>query len=124
MKMKKFIEGVKLFEEDVDKLTSENISIADLNINNIEVSDGIYFFDPGSFEKEEEGNRFLGCLNRDEVNSFFINKIMSNELTKKEKTNLKNHFSYSTSLSDMLECENINSDETVHKFVKKIVNKR
>jgi hypothetical protein len=49
---------------------------------------------------------------------------MSNELTKKEKNNLKNHFSYSTSLSDMLECENIDSNETVHKFVKKIVNKR
>lgn len=125
-KMKKLLDEIKLYEEDMVKLSDHNISLCDFDIFNTEYSDGIYFCDPGSFELEDKDNRFFKALNEDEIKSFFIYSIMSrfSDLNKKSSSKLYNHFSYDSYLSDMIKSEDYEENETMVHFVKKLVNKR
>jgi len=126
LKMKKLLEEIKLFEQDTDILTEKNVSIADLTYNNIEYSDGIYFCDPGSFELEDEDNRFNRFINCDLVREFFIKDIICkySKINKKLQKELMDKFSYDIYLSEMIESTDFDENETMSQYVKKMINKR
>ena len=118
MKIKDLKSELELIKKDLLLLSSKNISIDDLFIDNIILSDGLYFIDPGSFWINKN-NRYLKSSNFENMNNFLIDYILSRagNIPKKKTNILKNRLYYDEFVSESLP----NSKETSHSYIRKLV---
>lgn len=112
MAFDKFIDEVKFLEEDTLLLSEKGIDIEDLSYDNTIYNGSIYLIDPGSFKISME-NKSLPRENLDKLNTYIIEELLGNSLSKslskKKKTEMLN------SIKEMLKSS---SYELISDFLK------
>lgn len=112
MPFDKFIDEVKFLEEDTLLLSEKGVDIEDLSYDNTIYNGSIYLIDPGSFKISME-NKSLSRENLDKLNTYVIEELLGNSLSKslskKKKTEMLN------SIKEMLKSS---SYELISDFLK------
>ena len=112
MMFDKFIDEVKFLEEDTLLLSEKGVDIEDLSYDNTIYNGSIYLIDPGSFKISME-NKSLPRENLDKLNTYVIEELLGNSLSKslskKKKTEMLN------SIKEMLKSS---SYELISDFLK------
>ena len=118
MKIKSLKEELQLIKKDIELLSKNNITIDDLYIDNIILSDGLYFIDPGSFWISKN-NRYLSYDNKNKMNNFIINNIFTKagDIPKKKYQILNRRLNYDEFVDEALP----NSKDSTHSYLKKLV---
>lgn len=112
MMFDKFIDEVKFLEEDTLLLSEKGVDIENLSYDNTIYNGSIYLIDPGSFKISME-NKSLPRENLDKLNTYVIEELLGNSLSKslskKKKTEMLN------SIKEMLKSS---SYELISDFLK------
>ena len=118
MKLKSLKNELELIKKDIEILSKNDISLDDLFIDNIILSDGLYFIDPGSFWINKN-NKNLNYDNKDKMNNFIINNILvrAGDIPKKKYQILKQRLNYDEFIDEALP----NSKDSTHSYLKKLV---
>lgn len=132
-KINNLVKEIEKYEKDIEILSKEKISIYDLNINNAVINNGIYSIDPGSFRYKDKIIDFknnpedltiyiIKELNREEINSFFIEEILEkcSNIPKKYRFIFEQQFNYSDILSDQIK-DTMYDNESVKQYTKRLI---
>lgn len=132
-KINNLVKEIEKYEKDIETLSKEKISIYDLNINNAVINNGIYSIDPGSFRYKDKIIDFknnpedltiyiIKELNREEINSFFIEEILEkcSNIPKKYRFIFEQQFNYSDILSDQIK-DTMYDNESVKQYTKRLI---
>ena len=132
-KINNLVKEIEKYEKDIEILSKEKISIYDLNINNAVINNGIYSIDPGSFRYKDKIIDFknnpedltiyiIKELNREEINSFFIEEILEkcSNIPKKYRLIFEQQFNYSDILSDQIK-DTMYDNESVKQYTKRLI---
>ena len=132
-KINNLVKEIEKYEKDIEILSKEKISIYDLNINNAVINNGIYSIDPGSFRYKDKIIDFknnpedltiyiIKELNREEINSFFIEEILEkcSNIPKKYRFIFEQQFNYSDILSDQIK-DTMYDNESVEQYTKRLI---
>lgn len=132
-KINNLVKEIEKYEKDIETLSKEKISIYDLNINNAVINNGIYSIDPGSFRYKDKIIDFknnpedltiyiIKELNREEINSFFIEEILEkcSNIPKKYRLIFEQQFNYSDILSDQIK-DTMYDNESVEQYTKRLI---
>lgn len=112
MSFDKFIDEVKFLEEDTLLLSEKGIDVEDLSYSNTIYNGSIYLIDPGSFMLSVK-NKSLSRENLDKLNTYIIEELLGNSLSKSLSKKKKNEI-----LSSMKEMLRLSSCEFISDFLK------
>lgn len=123
--MEKFIEELKILQEDVRILSHEGIKLEDIHQNNLLISDGIYLCDPGLYRFTNMEYEGLYRENIIELNYLFTVLLIETsvfKLTNEQKDALEDYFGVSSRffLDKLVEEQNINPNQQVKSFIRNL----
>lgn len=125
LKIKDYLEELKKYEQDLEKLEEYNVMIADLSLDNIVISNGIYTVDTGSFELNEYSSNKVKSYNKYELEDLFIERILGYHLKVRDDVYKLSELLYKKEkLSTMVERNIDDENDTIEIYTRKLINKR
>lgn len=125
MTIKFLLEELKKYEKDIEILGSNNITVADMSIFNLVLSDGIYMVDPGSHELSEFSRYRVDYYNKEELRRLFIEQILGiNYKSKMIIERINEYFEKNEKLSSLVESYIDDENDTIETYTRKLINKR
>lgn len=121
MKVRDLKKELELIREDIELLSSRNISLEDFTYDNLIYNGSLYITDPGSFKLLGGFNTKIYKENIRIFNYFFVKDVLSRilKLTKKEQSNLELLVDSSGYVGDILSDE----DKTVSSYIRNVARK-
>ena len=121
MKMEKFLSEINLLKEDVTFLGENGISVDDLFIGNTIYNGDIYLIDPGSYQKNSNGDYGLVRNNLDMLNDLIIDSFFGMvKMTKKQKEHIFDIMMDYRYVGDFI-LETADSNENMRQYVKRVI---
>lgn len=121
MKISKFIDELKIIDEDLNILSENFIKIDDIIRDNFNYNNGIYLVDPGSYYIDLSSDKNdIFIENRKMINEFIIEDILFYVgLTSKKKKRLQEYFDGVDYIENAITSDFL-PNETVKSYVKRI----
>ena len=122
--MKKFLNELDLIHDDLSLLSNNHIDMDDFIMDNLLFNGDIYIIDPGSYVfRNQLSVETVYKENIEKLNFFIINQLMTCNIpiTKKNKEKFMNYFLNCDQFVGEIMKREINSNDTVKSYVKRIV---